>query len=181
MANQTIGGVLYAFVTKVVGGGNAEVARNEIGFGANTSYTPAVSGAGNVDAGTQRVTLGADDPAVVALQAIAETSESTDPLAVVEPTTGNRIGTRALLAPLTRVAYTSSSAQSASITTSTEVTLINCGTARCFIATGANPTATTNSHPLPPDVPYTIRIAANDKIAVIRDTADGFLNIVPVA
>jgi len=43
---------------------------NKMAFGALGSVTLAVAGAGNVDGGTQRVTLAADDPAVVDLAAI---------------------------------------------------------------------------------------------------------------
>lgn len=88
------------------------------------------------------------------------------------------VGTRAYAAALTRVSVASSSAQSAAIT-GTEV-LVHAST-RCFIKSGANPTATTNDIPLEAGEKFHLRITTGDKIAVIRDSADGFLNVIPVA
>lgn len=68
------------------GSGGATLATDDVGgvhyqigkvaFGALDSATLASSGAGNVDAGTQRVTLAADDPAVVDLAAIEIATEA---------------------------------------------------------------------------------------------------------
>lgn len=88
------------------------------------------------------------------------------------------IGTRSYGTALTRVAVASTSAQSAAIT-GTEV-LVH-ASVRCFIAAGSNPTATTSDIPLEIGEKFHLRITSGHKIAVLRDTADGFLNVVPVA
>lgn len=88
------------------------------------------------------------------------------------------VGTRAY-ASGERVSVASASAQSSAIT-ATEVLLH--ATVRCFVLAGANPTAAnTTSIPLEPGEKFHMRITSGHKIAVIRDTADGFLNINPVA
>jgi len=87
------------------------------------------------------------------------------------------VGTRAYGAGLARVAVAAASAQSAAIA-ATEV-LVHAST-RCFIATGLNPTATTNDVPIEAGEKFTLRITSGHKVAVIRDTADGYLNVVPV-
>lgn len=92
----------------------------------------------------------------------------------------NTIGTRAYGTALPRLAYSGTSAQSAAIT-GTEVLLHNCGTARCFVAIGANPTATVNDIPLEPGEKFHPRITSGHKVAAIQDSASGNLNIVPVA
>lgn len=89
-----------------------------------------------------------------------------------------KIGTRAYGAALTAVAVASTSAQSAAIT-GTEV-LVHAST-RCFIKNGASPTATADDIPLEIGEKFHLRITTGDKIAVIRDTADGVLNVIPVA
>lgn len=88
------------------------------------------------------------------------------------------VGTRGYGTALTRVTVAGSSAQSAAIT-GTEV-LIHANT-RCFIAAGSNPTATTNDIPLESGEKFHLRITSGHKIAVLQDTAGGFLNIIPVA
>lgn len=90
----------------------------------------------------------------------------------------NPIGTRTYAAAIARVAVAAATAPSVAIT-ATEV-LVHAST-RCFIATGAAPVATTNDIPLEAGEKFHLRITSGHKIAVIRDTADGFLNIVPVA
>lgn len=90
------------------------------------------------------------------------------------------VGTRAYGTAATRVAYSGTSAQSAAIT-GTEVLVHNCGTARCYIKAGANPTATANDIPLETGEKFHLRITTGDKIAVIQDSASGNLNVVPVA
>lgn len=87
------------------------------------------------------------------------------------------VGTRAYGTPLARVAVASASAQSAAIA-ATEV-LVHAST-RCFIAVGANPAATTDGIPLEAGEKFHLRLTSGHKVAVLRDTADGFLNIVPV-
>jgi hypothetical protein len=76
------------------------------------------------------------------------------------------------------VTVAGSSAQSAAIT-GTEV-LVHAST-RCFIAAGSNPTATTNDIPLESGEKFHLRITSGHKIAVLQDTAGGFLNVIPVA
>ncbi len=88
------------------------------------------------------------------------------------------IGTRAYGAAATRVTVGGVSAQSAAIT-GTEV-LVHAST-RCFIAAGANPTATVNDIPLEVGEKFHLRLTSGHKIAVLQDTAGGYLNIVPVA
>lgn len=88
------------------------------------------------------------------------------------------VGTRAY-ASGERVSVTSGSLASNPIAAS-EVMLH--ATVRCFVIAGANPTAAnTTSIPLEPGEKFHMRITPGDKIAVIRDTADGFLSIIPVA
>lgn len=90
------------------------------------------------------------------------------------------IGTRAYGTAATRLAYSGTSAQSAAIT-GTEVLLHNCGTARCYVKAGTNPTATANDIPVESGEKFHLRITTGDKIAAIQDSASGNLNIVPVA
>lgn len=88
------------------------------------------------------------------------------------------VGTRAY-ATGERVSVGAASAQSSAIA-ATEVLLH--ATVRCFVLAGAAPTAAnTTSIPLEPGEKFHMRITSGHKIAVIRDTADGFLNINPVA
>lgn len=91
-----------------------------------------------------------------------------------------KIGTRTYGAPLTRVAYSGTSAQSAAIT-ATEVLLHNRGDGACYVKAGSNPTATVNDIPLEPGEKFHLRITSGDKIAVLQDDTGGNLNIVPVA
>lgn len=90
------------------------------------------------------------------------------------------IGTRAYGAGASRVAYTGTSAQSGTIA-ATEVMLHNCGTARCYVAAAANPTATVNDIPLEAGEKFTMRITSGHKVAAIQDSTGGNLNIIPVA
>lgn len=53
-------------------------------------------------------------------------------------------------------------------------------TTLCYVAFGANPTATSNSLMLAPNFPEYFQIKPGDKIAAIRDAADGKLNIAEV-
>lgn len=64
VAADDIGGVLHQ--------------RVKSGLGADGSYTDPVGGAGNVSAAVQRMTLAADDPAVVALQLIDDAIKTDD-------------------------------------------------------------------------------------------------------
>lgn len=89
------------------------------------------------------------------------------------------IGTRAYGAALTRVTVAGTSAVSTAIT-GTEV-MVHAST-RCFIKSGSGtPVATTDDIPLEAGEKFHLRITSGHKIAVIQDTAGGFLNIVPVA
>ena len=53
---------------------------------------------------------------------------------------------------------------------------------KCYVKNGADPTAVANgdSIPLEAGEKFHMQLAFADKIAVIRDTADGFLHISPV-
>lgn len=86
-------------------------------------------------------------------------------------------GTRAY-GTVERVASGAASAQSAAITA--EEVLLH-ASARCYVLAGANPTAAAaTSIPLEAGEKFHMRITSGHKIAVIRDTADGFLHIAPV-
>lgn len=89
------------------------------------------------------------------------------------------IGTRTY-GTTTRLAVTSASAQSAAIT-ATEV-MVHAST-RCFIKSGASPTAVANGDSIPIEAgeKFHMRITSGHLIAAIRDTADGYLHITPVA
>lgn len=89
------------------------------------------------------------------------------------------VGTRAYGTAENRLAINSAGAASSGIT-ATEVLLH--ASSRCFVKSGSGtPTATVNDIPLEAGEKFHMRITSGHKIAVIRDTADGFLNIVPVA
>lgn len=47
----------------------------------------------------------------------------------------------------------------------------------CYIAVGSNPTATTTSFRIPSNTLLYIKVEKDDKIAAIRQTTDGTLNI----
>lgn len=89
------------------------------------------------------------------------------------------VGTRGYSAGAARLAYAGASAQSAAIAAS-EVMLHNCGTARCYVAAGANPAATVNDIPLEAGEKFHLRITSGHKIAALQDSAAGNLNLVPV-
>lgn len=90
----------------------------------------------------------------------------------------NLVGTRAYGA-IERVASGAASAQSGAIT-ATEVLLH--ASKRCYVLAGANPTASaTTAIPLEAGEKFHMRITSGHKIAVIRDTEDGFLHIAAVA
>jgi hypothetical protein len=90
-----------------------------------------------------------------------------------------RVGTRAY-GTTVRQAVGSTSAQSSAIT-GTEV-MVHATTA-CYIKNGSNPTAVNNgdSIPMVAGEKLWLRITTGDKIAVIRDSADGYIFISPVA
>jgi len=91
------------------------------------------------------------------------------------------VGTRAYAAPMTRVAVGSTSAYSEAVT-ATEV-LLHAST-RCFVqvvAASGTPTITTSAIPLEAGEKFHLRLTSGQRVGVIRDTADGFLNIIPVA
>lgn len=88
------------------------------------------------------------------------------------------IGTRAY-GTIERVASGAASTQSSPIA-ATEVLLH--ASKRCYVLSGANPTASaTTAIPLEAGEKFHMRITSGHKIAVIRDTEDGFLHIAAVA
>ncbi len=88
-----------------------------------------------------------------------------------------REGTRAYGVPQ-RVSVSSVSAQSSVLTEIDEVLLH--ATTACYVVTGSNPTATTSTGiPLVAGEKFHMRVTPGTRIAVIRDSADGFLFIVP--
>lgn len=92
----------------------------------------------------------------------------------------NLVGTRAYGTPLARLAVGAASAYSAVIA-ATEVMLH--ASTRCFVGaigpTGT-PTLTSDYIPLEAGEKFHLRLSGQ-RIGVIRDTTDGFLNIIPVA
>lgn len=90
-----------------------------------------------------------------------------------------RIGTRSY-GTGQRLAVGATSVATASGIDAKEV-LLHAST-RCFIKTGAAPTAvaTGDSIPLEAGEKFHMRIVRGEKLAVIRDTADGFLHVIPV-
>ena len=91
------------------------------------------------------------------------------------------IGTRAYGTPAARVAVGVATAYSSTIA-ATEV-LLHAST-RCFVqvvaATGT-PAVTNDAIPLEAGEKFHLRLTSGLRIGVVRDTADGFLNIIPVA
>lgn len=90
----------------------------------------------------------------------------------------NLVGTRAY-GTIERVASGAASAQSGAIT-ATEILLH--ASKRCYVLAGSNPTASaTIAIPLEAGEKFHMRITSGHKIAVIRDTEDGYLHIAAVA
>jgi len=90
-----------------------------------------------------------------------------------------RVATRQYGAGLSRLAVGSASARTASGITAEEV-LVH-PSVRCFIRVGGSTvTATTNDIPLEAGEKFHLGLSSGQYIAVIRDTEDGFLNLVPV-
>lgn len=78
------------------------------------------------------------------------------------------------------VAVSGASAQSAAIATR-EVMLVS--TTNCWLKFGTNPTAVANTDAnqyLPANVVWTIKWQPADKVAVIQDSAAGYLVVTPV-
>lgn len=91
------------------------------------------------------------------------------------------VGTRAYGAPAARVAVASATAYSAPLA-ATEV-LLHAST-RCFVgavAGSGTPTVNNTNIPLEIGEKFHMRLTSGQRVAVIRDTADGFLNVIPVA
>lgn len=91
------------------------------------------------------------------------------------------VGTRAYGAPAARVAVGAATGYSATIT-ATEV-LLHAST-RCFVgavAGSGTPTIDNTYIPLEIGEKFHMRLTSGQRVAVIRDTADGFLNVIPVA
>lgn len=90
------------------------------------------------------------------------------------------IGTRAYAyGAIQRISVGATDTDSTAIT-ATEVLLY--ASVRCYILPGADPTATnSNGIPLEAGEKFHLRITSGHKISVIRDVADGYLHIIPVA
>ena len=101
------------------------------------------------------------------------------------PTTDSLGGTRTHnTAGVSRQAVGAASARVALPTLGTSRELYVMATNRCFFLTGDNTVtaAAGTSHPLVADERFYLRIpAGHTHIAYIRDTADGFITIMPVA
>ena len=80
-----------------------------------------------------------------------------------------------------KVAVTATSAQSAALTSVSEV-LVSVNT-NMYITVGTNPTAANaaGSFYIPSGTVFHLQVTAGQKIAAIRDTADGSIYILPVA
>jgi hypothetical protein len=89
------------------------------------------------------------------------------------------IGTRFYdTANLQRVAVASTSAQSSAV--SANEVMLHAST-KCYVLAGADPTAAAStSIPLEAGEKFHLQITSGHKIAVIRDSADGYLHVVPV-
>lgn len=78
-----------------------------------------------------------------------------------------------------RIAISSSSVQSSALTGGSYL-LAN--SQACYLAIGSNPTAANAAAALPLFGPclFTLNVPDQEKIAVIRDTTDGYLWIIPI-
>jgi hypothetical protein len=77
------------------------------------------------------------------------------------------------------IAYTGVSAQSAALTT---LVVMVASDTKCWIRVGTNPTAVpfaAGSHPVDPGASLVFGVRPGQKIAVIRETANGTLSILP--
>lgn len=112
---------------------------------------------------------------------IISAGSSSSPL----PTTDTQGGTREhALATMTRQAVGSASARVALPTLGTSRELYVMANTRCYFMTGNSSVtaAAGTSHPLATDERFYFRVpAGHTHIAYIRDSADGFISIVPVA
>jgi uncharacterized cupin superfamily protein len=112
---------------------------------------------------------------------IISAGSSSSPL----PTTDTLGGTREhALATMTRQAVGSTSARVALPTLGTSRELYVMANTRCYFMTGNSSVtaAAGTSHPLATDERFYFRVpAGHTHIAYIRDSADGFISVVPVA
>lgn len=101
------------------------------------------------------------------------------------PTTDSQGGTREhALATMTRQAVGSTSARVALPTLGTSRELYVMANTRCYFMTGSSSVTASagTSHPLAVDERFYFRVpAGHTHVAYIRDSADGFISIVPVA
>lgn len=116
-------------------------------------------------------TIATNDDLIPVIEAIGAVDDLVPPV--------NLIGTRTYnYAALQRVAVANAAADSGAIT-ATEVMVY--ASTRCYILPGASGTATSaNALPIEAGEKFHFRITSGHKISVIRDTADGFLYILPV-
>ena len=98
--------------------------------------------------------------------------------ATVSEAPTQRIGTRAYGTAAARVTVATTSATSAALTLPKGEVMLHAST-RCFVKVGTG--ATNGDIPLEAGEKFHLQMATGGTIAVIRDTADGFLNIIPVA
>ncbi|MDN7993574.1 hypothetical protein QZM97_26195 [Burkholderia orbicola] len=78
------------------------------------------------------------------------------------------------------ITFSGTSTQSSAFTDIQQAVQIS-ATANCYVAVGANPTATTKDMLIKAsDPPYIMRVQVGEMLAVIQDTAGGTLNIIPV-
>lgn len=89
------------------------------------------------------------------------------------------VGTRAY-GTTERIAIGDETGQSSAIA-ATEVMIH--ASVRCFVKTGADPAAVSNGDSIPIEAgeKFHMRITSGHKVAVIRDTVDGYLHVTPVA
>lgn len=124
--------------------------------------TKVAFGAGNVDTTTQRVTLSNDDVGVASLESVALSQSIT-------------------LVTAQNITITAASTQTAAVNASTKRIVVTAFGNDCWIKMASNPTATvagTDCIPLTdgvPSLPYTV--PAGTKVAVIADSATGYLNV----
>jgi ABC-type transporter Mla subunit MlaD len=117
--------------------------------------------------------IGATNTSLGALQGYVDGLEAA---AAAQTAALATVGTRAYAAPSARLAAGATDAATTGLA-ATEV-LLHAST-RCFVRAGA--VATVDAIPLEAGEKFHMRLASGQQIHVIRDTVDGFLNIVPVA
>ena len=169
---------LAAILAKLIGAPATEAGQATIAtiLGAHSGYLDGVEGA----LGALNLKDFATQTTLAAILAKIIAAPSTEAKQDSEIAAVNRVGTRAYGA-VQRAAVASASAVSSAIS-ATEI-LLHAST-KCFVlavaGTGTPVVAADTGVPLEAGEKFHMRITSGQRIAVIRDTADGFLHIAPV-